>query len=122
MPGFSVRAFAPLMTQRCTIAPKTSYGDYGAASYGAAVTYQCAVVGEMKRVVNAAGDEVPSHQQVYLMSNAAIRPEDKITLSTGDVGSTESYAINPSIVAVSRYPFTRGQFFTMISLGRVRVE
>jgi hypothetical protein len=54
------------------------------------------------------------------MSNAAVRPEDRITLSTGDVGSTESYAINPAIVAIERYPFTAGQFVTVVRLGDTR--
>ena len=116
MPTPTVKAFAPLMTQSVSIKPFSSYDDTGEASYGAAVVYQCAVVGEMKLVRDANGQEAPSRQQIYLMSNAAIRPEDYITLSTGDVGSTESYAINPKIMAVGRYPFTAGQFVTTVHL------
>jgi len=112
----SVRMFAPLMRQTVRIAPKTGYDGYGDASYGSDVTYQCAVVGETKLVRNERGQDVPSKQGIYLMSAAAVRPEDRVTLSTGDVGSTESFAINPSIVAVARYPFTRGQFCTAIFL------
>ena len=116
MPTPSVRQFAPLMRQRVVVKPFASYDGYGAASYGAAVTYQAAVVGEVKLVRTAQGQEVPSQQTVYLMSNAAVRPQDQITLSTGDVWSTESYAINPKILAVGRYPFTAGQFCTAIYL------
>jgi hypothetical protein len=116
----TVRAFAPLMRQRVSIEPCSTYDSYGAPSYGTAVVYQCAVVGEMKMIMKADGQEVPSKQAVYLMSNAAVRPEDRITLSTGDVGSTESYAINPAIVAIERYPFTAGQFVTVVRLGDTR--
>ena len=112
----SVRMFAPLMRQTVQIAPKTGYDGYGNAAFGSAVTHQCAVVGEMKLVKNERGQDVPSKQTIYLMSAAAIRPEDQVTLSTGDVGSTESFAINPSIVAVGRFPFTRGQFATCVYL------
>ena len=117
MPVVTVRAFERLMTQTVTIAPFSSYDNYGAPSFGTAVSYRAAVVGEMKRVVNAQGNEVPSQQAVYLLGNPAVRPEDQITLSTGDVASTESFAINPRIVAVERYPFLRGQFATVVRLG-----
>src|SRR3990167_10292158 len=102
MPVVTVRAFERLMTQTVTIAPFNSHDDYGAPSFGTAVSYRAAVVGEMKRVVNAQGNEVPSQQAVYLLGNPAVRPEDQITLSTSDVGSTESYAVNPQIVSVAR--------------------
>jgi len=118
VPAISVRSFAPLMRQRVTVNPivasSSGYDDYGNASYGASVVYQCAVVMEMKLVTDAQGQQVPSGTQVYLASAAAVRPEDRITLSTADVGSTESYAINPRIISVQRYPFTRGQFVTCI--------
>lgn len=113
----NVRMFAPLMRQKVLIAPKSSYDSYGDVTYGTDVRYQCAVVGEMKLVQNEKGQQVPSRQTIYLMTNAAVRPEDRVTLSTGDVGSTESFAISPGIVAVGRYPFTRGQFATVVYVG-----
>lgn len=117
MPVLSVRTFAPLMRQRVRIARKTgSYDSYGKAAFSADVTYQCAVVGYMRTVKNASGEEVPSQQTVYLMTNAHVTPEDRITLSTEDVGSTEVYALQPKILAVGRYPFLRGQFFTELAL------
>lgn len=112
----SVRAFGPLMTQRVTVKPSAGYDSYGNPSYGTGVVYQCAVIGEMKMVRTAKGQEAPSKQAVYLMSAAAVRPEDQVTLSTGDVASTEGYAINPPILAVGRYPFTAGQFLTVLYL------
>jgi len=116
VPVPSVKAFAPLMRQKVLIAPRTADDSYGDATFGTNVSYKCAVVGDMRIVRNVAGEEAPSRQTIYLMSNAAIGPQDRITLSTGDVGSTESFAINPEILAVSRYPFTAGQFFTEVAL------
>ena len=123
MPLMSVRQFAPLMRQTVQLSASTGTYDFdGQVTYGANVAYQCAVVGEIKTVLNGQGQEVPSAQAVYLMSNAPIRPDPdyKITLSTGDAGSTETYALSPPILAVSRYPFTRGQFATVLYLGAGR--
>lgn len=117
MPALSVRSFAPLMTQHVTIARKSSYGDYGESAFSAGVVYQGALIGEMKAVRRANGDEAISSQSFYMMSNAAFTPEDQVTLSTSDVGSTESWALQPQIIAVERYPFTRGQFCTVLRLG-----
>lgn len=111
----SVRAFAPLMTQRVRIARKTSgYDDYGNQAYGSDVSYQAAIIGKITRVTTAGGEEAVSGKQVVLMSNAAFTPEDRITLSTEDVGSTELWALQPEILSVNRFPFLRGQFVTEI--------
>ena len=118
MPVVSVRSFAPLMTQRVRIAQFTGYDSYGAPAFGSDVTYQCAVVGEMKLVRNAQGQEVPSQHSVYIMSNLALQPADRVTLSTQDVDSTEQAALSPPIIGVGRYPFLRGQFCTVAYLGR----
>ena len=101
---FNVNVFSKLMQQHVTIEPFTAYDAYGVASYGSAVSYEAAVVGKIERVVTVEGQEVPSRQTVYLKSNVMMRPEDRITLSSGDVGSTESYATQPAIVSIGRYP------------------
>jgi hypothetical protein len=113
---FNVNVFAPLMRQSVSIAPFASYDGYGNASYGSSVEYEAAVVGKMERIVGFDGQEVPCRQTVYLKSGVTLRPEDKITLSTGDVGSTESYAINPTIISVGRFPFNGSQGCTVIYL------
>ena len=105
------------MKQRVTIARKTSgYDSYGQPVYSAGVVYQAAVVGEMKKILKANGEEVVSKQQCYLMSNAGMTPEDRITLSTEDVASTEKWAVQPEILSVRRYPFLQGQFCVEIDL------
>lgn len=115
MPGVpNIRAFAPLMRQRVTIAPRTGVDQSGVPTYSAGVTYQCAVIGDMKLVRDAHGQQIASAQQVYLMSNATVSPDDRITLSTADAGSTESYRLTPRILAVTNHPFTRGRYVTTV--------
>jgi len=113
---FNVNIFAPLMRQRVSVAPFQSYDAYGDASYGSAVVYSAAVVGKSEKVIGADGQEVLSRQTVYLKSDAPLRPEDQITLSTGDVGSTESYAITPTILSIGRFPFGGSQGCTVVYL------
>ena len=113
---FNVNVFAPLMKNSITIQPFSSYDAYGTASYGSAVDYECAVVGKMERVIGSDGQEVPCRQTVYLKSGVTLRPEDKITLSTGDVGSTQSYAINPTIISIGRFPFNGSSGCTVVYL------
>ena len=117
MPLITVRQFAPLMRQRVALARMSGIDSYGNRTYGSDVTYQCALVGEMKMVADKNGQEVLSRQAAYLMSNAAFTPSDRITLSTQDVGSTEAFALQPPILAVGRYPFTSGQFCTVVYLS-----
>ena len=113
---FNVNVFAPLMKQRVSLAPFAGYDGYGTASYGADVVYDCAVIGEIKRVITQDGQEVPSRQTVYLRSDVMVRPEDRGTRSTGDVGSTESYAINPLILSVGLFPFGSNAGITVVYL------
>ena len=117
MPFASVRQFSPLCRQRVRIAQYTGYDSYGQPAWGADTTYQAAVIGEMKLVRDFHGQQVPSRQTVYLMAALAMQPNDRITLSTEDVDSTEDFALKPPIVSVGRYPFLRGQYFTAVYLG-----
>ena len=117
MPILSVRQFSPLMTQRVSIAHRTGFDNYGKPTFGSDTVYQAAVVGQMRLVRDLTGQQVPARQSIYLMSNLAVEPDDRVTLSTADVGSTEPYALTPPIIAVSRYPFLRGQYATVIHLG-----
>lgn len=117
MAVITVRAFSRLMRQTATIAPRTGYDEFGKPAFGTPVTYRGAYVGQVKLVRDQHGKEVPSRGAFYMMSNAAISAEDQVTLSTGDVGSTESYAVTPKIVSVERYPFVQGQFCTVVLVG-----
>ena len=116
MPVVSVRAFAPVMRQRVSIQPWTGNNQYGQPTYGTAQTVQCALVGQMKLVRDSKGQQVPSRSQVYLMSSMAVGPQDLVTLSTQDVGSTMTSLLQPPILGVERYPFTAGNFVTVLNL------
>jgi hypothetical protein len=113
---FNVNVFAPLMQQSITVEPFASYDAYGNASYGSAVAYEGAVVGKQEKVIGIDGQDVICRQTVYMKSGVTLRPEDRITLSTGDVGSTESYAINPTIASIGRFPFDGSSGCTVIYL------
>jgi len=104
-----VERFRHLMGQAVTLARFTGRDGYGEASFGVAVTYRARVVGKVRTVRSASGEEVLSSQTVYLMSAAAVSPLDRLTLSTGFVNSTEADRMTPPIVATGRYPGRGGQ-------------
>ena len=97
------------MGQSVSIAPFTGRDGFGAATYGAAVSYPARVVGKVRQVRDARGQEVVSSQTVYVMTDQAFTPLDKVTLSTGFVNSTEADRTTPPIVATARYPGADGQ-------------
>lgn len=103
-----------LYTQSLTIAAFSSYDSYGKPTYGSAVSYVARVVGKRRLVVNAAGQEVVSDWTAYLYSNTTVDPRSKVTLSTGDVGSTATLATNPPILSVERTPDENGMLYTAL--------
>ncbi len=116
MPLVTIRQFSALMRQKATITSWTGNDQYGKPTYGAATAVQCALVGDMKLVRDRTGQLVPSRSQLYLMSNMAVQPQDLVTLSTADVGSTMTSLLQPPILSVGRYPFLAGNFCTVIHL------
>ena len=113
-----ISAWLDLMTQTATIEPPSGRDRFNNRTYGASVSYTCRVVGQQRRVVNAAGQEVTSYQTVYLGSPDAVDPDARITLSTADVGSTSPLLTQPPIVATGRYPDESGQHHSVVYLGR----
>lgn len=113
----SVRAWQSMFTQTIRVSPYTGVDGYGKASYGQAVDYRARVVGRMRMARDVSGKEVVSTQTVYLQSNDAIDPKDKVTLSTGDVGSTDPVRINPPLIGVGRFPDEQGQLYTTLYLA-----
>ncbi len=117
MPISRLNPWRSLMTQSVTITSRTGQDKYGKPTWSTApATYQARVVGTRKRVINSAGQEVISDWTVYLGDNAAINPDDKLTLSTADMGSTATLAINPPILSVGRYPDEGGMLYTALYL------
>ena len=90
------------MSSIVTVEPRSSNDGYGKPTYGAAVTYPAHIGRGRHLVRTAAGQEVESEQTVHLSTATAILPTARITLSTGDVGSTEAASITPTIIAVDR--------------------
>jgi len=99
-----------MMRQTAQIAARTGQDSFGVPTYGSDVTYRCRLVGKRRQVLNAAGQQVVSMQTLYLLSADNILPSARVTLTTGDVGSTESWSINPQILATGRYPDERAGF------------
>lgn len=91
-----------MMSSTVTVAARSGIDADGAPSYGTAVTYRAHISRKNRLVSGRQGEEIDSGQAVYLDTNAPIQTTAKVTLSTGDVGSTEAYAVTPKIVAVER--------------------
>lgn len=112
----AISRFRHLMSSTVLIAPRTGQGTYGAPTFGADVAYP-AHLSRRRRLVRAPnGQEVVSGQALYLGTAADIQPTARVTLSTGDVGSTESHAIHPTIVSVERRFDQRGPHHVVVFL------
>jgi hypothetical protein len=107
-----------MMRQSVSFAPPATRNVYGELAPGAATTYRCRHVQKQRLVLNDEGQQVLSKSTLYVMGNPTIPTESQVTLSTGDVGSTENYAIHPPILSVCRYPDDGGGFHhTVVYLG-----
>lgn len=95
---------APFCRQVVTVEPRASVDGYGEPTYGTAVSHRARVVGKRRLVRNDQGDEVLSTHTVYFAGQPALGAHDRITLSTGDVNSTESGARQPVLLSVGVYP------------------
>ena len=98
------------MNQAALVAPRTGQDSFGVPTYGSDVTYRGRLVGKRRQVLNTLGQQVVSSQTFYVASGDNILPDARVTLSTGDVGSTESWALTPKILATGRYPDEAGRF------------
>ena len=106
-----------LCRQTVTIAPRTGIDGYGVVSFGAAVSYRARVSGKRRIVRDDQGAEVLSTHTVYLAANPAVGAHDQMTLSTGDVHSTELGAIQPAILSVGKFPDDLGRISTVVYLA-----
>lgn len=106
-----LRDFGSLLRQVIKVAPFTGRDGYGNPTYGTDVVYRGRLVGRRRLVRNDQGEQVVSTQTVYLGSNANLSTKDKVTLTTGDAGSTEAALLTPPILEVGRYPDETGRFY-----------
>ena len=98
-----------LCRQTVKVAPRTGIDGFGEVTFGSDVAYRARVVGRRRMVRNEAGDEVLSTHTVYFAASPAIGAHDRVTLSTGDVNSTELGAVQPLILSVGKYPDDLGR-------------
>lgn len=99
-----LREFGVFMGQTIKIAPFTGRDGYGNLTYGTDVVYRGRLVGKRRLVRNDQGEQVLSTQTIYLGSNVNVSTKDRVTLSTGDTGSTEPALLTPPILEVGRFP------------------
>jgi len=95
-------AVAPLCQQTVTVEPYASQDAYGAETYGSPVTYQARVVGKVRRITAASGEERVSTVTVYLVDSTGLTTRDRVTLPDGWTPS------QPTILAVARVPDASG--------------
>jgi hypothetical protein len=91
-----------MMSSSVLIAAKTGMDTYGKPTYGADVAYRAHIARGRTMVRTVTGQQIESGQAVYLSGSDAIQANARLTLSTADTGSTESFAINPTILKVDR--------------------
>src|SRR4051812_11287725 len=111
-----ISSWRHMMSATVTVAPLDSVDDYGKPTYGDAVTYTAHIARKNTITRSATGETIVSHQTVYLDSNDAILPTAQLTLSTGDIGSTEDVALHPRIVGVERRFDQNGPHHTVLFL------
>lgn len=112
----AVTLFAHLMSSSVSVQARTGLDRYGMPTYGAATSYRCHVSSKRRLVRDERGQEVVSSQAVYLASSVAVEPTAKVTLSTGDVGSTAAGALSPDIITVDRRFDESGAHHTVLFL------
>lgn len=87
-----------MMHQTVTIERRLEIDEFNAASYDEPETFDALVVGKIKKVITAAGEERVSTTTAYLAESPGLSPHDRITLPTG-FSPTQ-----PIILAIDRFP------------------
>lgn len=105
-----------LMSSRVGISLRTCQDGYGKPVYGTATTYRAHLARKRQIVRNQGGQDVESMQALYLATTDVIPETARVTLSTADAGSTETYALHPAIRAVERRYDQRGPHHVVVYL------
>ena len=103
--------------QTVQVAARSGVDSYGQPSFGSDVAYKARVVGKRRLVRNDQGDQVISSHTVYFAATPAVGAHDRITLSTGDVNSTETGALQPPILSVGKFPDDLGRQHVILFLA-----
>lgn len=113
-------AWLHLMSSTVRIAARTSGDGYGKPEYGTPVAYRCHVSRARGLYRDGMGQTVNAEQVLYLATADAIEPTAQVTMSTGDVGSTEDYALHPQLLGVERRFDGTGPNHVVLFIGRMR--
>lgn len=108
-----------LMSSTVTVEARTDddTSGYPTPQYAAGVAYRAHLSRKRRLVRTLGGEQVVSDMAVYLATSDAVEPTARLTLSTGDVGSTEATALQPAIVAVERHFDAAGPHHTVLFCG-----
>ena len=112
-----VTAWSHMMSTTVRVAARTGLDGYGKPTYGTDRTYRAHIARKRTFVRNQTGEVVESGQAVYLMTGDAIQPTARLTLSTGDVGSTGATETQPNILSVERRSDQKAAHHTVLFLG-----
>ena len=107
----------PFARQIVQIAARTGVDGYGEPTFGSNTAYRARISGKRRLIRNFAGEEVMASHTVYFAATPAIGAHDRLTLSTGDVNSTESGALTPPILNVGKYPDDLGRLSLTVFLA-----
>ena len=112
-----ISRYAHFMSSTVQIAPRISRDGDGVPSYGQDVAFLAHISKGVRLMPSMAGSDVVDAMQIYLNSVAAIQPTSRVTLSTSDVGSTESYDRQPRLLAIERRFDSRGPHHSVLYVG-----
>lgn len=111
-----IGAWKHMMSSSALVAAKTGTDGFGKPTYGTAVRYDAHLSRKPEMVLTAQGQQVLSNQSLHLATAAPIQATAQVTLSTGDVGSTEAIYLTPLIYAVERLFDESGAHHTILRL------
>lgn len=92
--------WAHMASSSVLIAAQSGRDGYGKPTFGADVPYTGHLVHKRELVRNAQGQEVESRHQLYVLSPVVLSPTVRLTLSTGEVGSTDETMTKPVSLSV----------------------
>lgn len=97
-----IAAWLRYMPSTIQVAPRTANDGYGKPTYGDAVSYRTHLTHGDRLVKGMNGQDIVCNVTAHLATPVVIPATSQVTLSTGDVGSTESYMVHPLIAAVGQ--------------------
>ena len=100
--------FAGIMHQAISISPVQSYDEFGARTYGAAVSYECRILERLERVVDFDGRDTSATTIVWGLPHPTsgipnVGPDSRVTLPDGTTPPVLYYAVYPDDFGVDHH-------------------